>query len=117
MLTAKKVERTKKAGRYRCGLVKGLLLQISATGAKLLGFGNHGHRCRHFDPLNAMGEKRGELGSSRSHSSSLYLVGISEVAARLCVILRCRCSSTNPGTSPVSGPPNKAISRTIRELR
>jgi len=34
MLTAKKVERTKNPGRYRCGLVKGLLLQISATGAK-----------------------------------------------------------------------------------
>src|SRR5215831_15081318 len=34
MLTAKRVERTKKPGRYRCGLVKGLLLQISASGAK-----------------------------------------------------------------------------------
>ena len=34
MLTAKKVERSKKAGRYRCGLVKGLLLQISDSGAK-----------------------------------------------------------------------------------
>jgi integrase len=34
MLTAKRVERTRKPGRYRCGLVKGLLLQISANGAK-----------------------------------------------------------------------------------
>src|SRR6516164_8353302 len=34
MLTAKRVERIKKPGRYRCGLVKGLLLQVSATGAK-----------------------------------------------------------------------------------
>ena len=34
MLTAKKVERTKEPGRYRCGLVKGLLLQISDGGAK-----------------------------------------------------------------------------------
>jgi integrase len=34
MLTAKRVERTKKPGRYRCGLVKGLLLQVSSTGAK-----------------------------------------------------------------------------------
>jgi integrase len=34
MLTAKRVERTKTPGRYRCGLVKGLLLQISESGAK-----------------------------------------------------------------------------------
>jgi hypothetical protein len=34
MLTAKQVERSKKPGRYRCGLVKGLLLQISAKGAR-----------------------------------------------------------------------------------
>jgi Arm DNA-binding domain len=34
MLTALKVERAKKRGRYRCGLVKGLLLQISATDTK-----------------------------------------------------------------------------------
>ena len=33
MLTAKKVERAKKPGRYRCGLVKGLLLQIAKGGA------------------------------------------------------------------------------------
>ena len=34
MLTAKKVERTNKPGRYRCGLVRGLLLQISEGGTK-----------------------------------------------------------------------------------
>jgi hypothetical protein len=34
MLTAKKVERVTKPGRYRCGLVKGLLLQIAKGGAK-----------------------------------------------------------------------------------
>jgi integrase len=34
MLTAKRVERTKKPGRYRDGMVKGLLLQISDTGSK-----------------------------------------------------------------------------------
>ena len=34
MLTAKCVERTKKPGRYRCGLVRGLYLQISDNGAK-----------------------------------------------------------------------------------
>jgi integrase len=34
MLTAKRVERTKTPGRYRCGLVKGLLLQITESGAK-----------------------------------------------------------------------------------
>src|SRR5262245_52693401 len=34
MLTAKKVERTSKPGRYGCGLVKGLLLQIAKGGAK-----------------------------------------------------------------------------------
>ncbi len=34
MLTAKKVERTKTPGRYRDGLVKGLLLQITDSGAK-----------------------------------------------------------------------------------
>jgi integrase len=34
MLTARTVERTKKPGRYRDGLVKGLLLQISESGAK-----------------------------------------------------------------------------------
>jgi integrase len=34
MLTAKRAERTKKPGRYRCGLVKGLLLQIAKGGAK-----------------------------------------------------------------------------------
>jgi integrase len=34
MLTAKKVERTTKPGRYPCGLVKGLLLQIAKGGAK-----------------------------------------------------------------------------------
>jgi len=34
MLTAKKVERAKKPGRYRCGLVKGLLLQVVDTGAR-----------------------------------------------------------------------------------
>jgi len=34
MLTAKKVERTNQPGRYRCGLVRGLLLQISEGGTK-----------------------------------------------------------------------------------
>jgi len=34
MLTMKAVERTKRPGRYRCGLVKGLLLQVTASGAK-----------------------------------------------------------------------------------
>jgi integrase len=34
MLTAKKVERTKVPGRYRCGLVKGLYLQIGEGEAK-----------------------------------------------------------------------------------
>ena len=34
MLTAKKVERTTRSGRYPCGLVKGLLLQIAKGGAK-----------------------------------------------------------------------------------
>ena len=34
MLTAKRVERTKKPGRYRDGIVPGLLLQISDSGAK-----------------------------------------------------------------------------------
>jgi integrase len=34
MLTAKRVERAKKPGRYRCGLVKGLLLQVTDTGAR-----------------------------------------------------------------------------------
>ena len=34
MLTAKKVERTKTPGRYRCGVVRGLYLQISDNGAK-----------------------------------------------------------------------------------
>ena len=34
MLTAKRVERTKKPGRYRDGIVPGLLLQISERGAK-----------------------------------------------------------------------------------
>jgi integrase len=45
MLTAKSVERTKKPGRYRCGLVRGLYLQISDNGAKsyVLRFERHGH--------------------------------------------------------------------------
>jgi hypothetical protein len=34
MLTAKRVERTKTPGRHRCGLVKGLLLQITASGGR-----------------------------------------------------------------------------------
>jgi hypothetical protein len=34
MLTAKRVERTTKPGRYRDGIVPGLLLQISESGAK-----------------------------------------------------------------------------------
>jgi integrase len=34
VLTAKRVERTRKPGRYSCGLVKGLKLQISERGAK-----------------------------------------------------------------------------------
>jgi integrase len=34
MLTAKRVERTTKPGRYRDGIVKGLMLQISKSGAK-----------------------------------------------------------------------------------
>jgi Arm DNA-binding domain len=34
MLTAKVVERTKTPGRYRCGLVRGLYLQVSDNGAK-----------------------------------------------------------------------------------
>jgi hypothetical protein len=34
MLTAKRVERTRRPGRYRDGTVKGLLLQISESGAK-----------------------------------------------------------------------------------
>ena len=36
MLTAKRVERTKKPGRYRdSGGIRGLLLQISANGARV----------------------------------------------------------------------------------
>src|SRR6516165_11052041 len=44
MLTAKKVERTKKPGRYRDGMIKGLLLQVSPTGAKswVLRYERHG---------------------------------------------------------------------------
>ena len=44
MLTAKAVERTKTPGRYRCGLVRGLYLQISDNGAKsyVLRFERHG---------------------------------------------------------------------------
>lgn len=44
MLTAKRVERTTKPGRYRCGLVKGLLLQIGDGGAKswVLRYERHG---------------------------------------------------------------------------
>jgi integrase len=44
MLTAKKVERTKKPGRYRDGDVRGLLLQISESGAKswVLRYERHG---------------------------------------------------------------------------
>jgi hypothetical protein len=34
MLTAKKVERTMAPGRHPCGLVKGLYLQITDSGAK-----------------------------------------------------------------------------------
>ena len=34
MLTAKKVERAKQPGRYHCGLIRGLYLQLSASGAK-----------------------------------------------------------------------------------
>src|SRR6516165_10026211 len=45
MLTAKRVERTTKPGRYRCGLVRGLYLQISDSGAKsyVLRYERHGH--------------------------------------------------------------------------
>jgi integrase len=46
MLTAKSVERTKKPGRYRdSGGIRGLLLQISANGAKswVLRYERHGH--------------------------------------------------------------------------
>ena len=45
MLTAKRVERTTKPGRYRDGIVKGLLLQISKSGAKsfVLRFELNGH--------------------------------------------------------------------------
>ena len=44
MLTAKRVERTKTPGRHRHGLVKGLLLQISDSGAKswILRYERHG---------------------------------------------------------------------------
>jgi integrase len=35
MLTAKQVERIKTPGRYACGLVKGLYLQVTNTGAKI----------------------------------------------------------------------------------
>jgi integrase len=44
MLTARKVERTKTPGRYRDGLVRGLYLQISDTGARswVLRFERHG---------------------------------------------------------------------------
>src|SRR6516162_2158527 len=44
MLTAKRVERTKAPGRYRDGLVRGLLLQISDSGAKswVLRYERHG---------------------------------------------------------------------------
>jgi integrase len=35
MLTAKRVERIKTPGRYACGLVKGLYLQVTDTGAKI----------------------------------------------------------------------------------
>jgi integrase len=45
MLTAKRVERTTRRGRYRCGLVRGLYLQISDNGAKsyVLRYERHGH--------------------------------------------------------------------------
>ncbi len=44
MLTAKRVERTTKPGRYGCGLVRGLYLQISDSGAKswVLRYERHG---------------------------------------------------------------------------
>src|SRR6516162_4910714 len=44
MLTAKRVERTKTPGRHRCGLVRGLYLQVSDNGAKswVLRFEQHG---------------------------------------------------------------------------
>jgi integrase len=44
MLTAKKVERTKTPGRYRDGMIKGLLLQVSSAGAKswVLRYERHG---------------------------------------------------------------------------
>ena len=34
MLTAKKVERAKQPGCYHCGLIRGLYLQVTASGAK-----------------------------------------------------------------------------------
>ena len=34
MLTAKKVERAKQPGRYHCGLIRRLYLQVTASGAK-----------------------------------------------------------------------------------
>ena len=44
MLTAKRIERTKTPGRYRCGLVRGLYLQISDNCAKswVLRYERHG---------------------------------------------------------------------------
>jgi hypothetical protein len=44
LLTAKRVERTKTPGRYRCGLVRGLYLQMSDNGAKswVLRYERHG---------------------------------------------------------------------------
>jgi hypothetical protein len=56
MLTAKRVERTKKPGRYRCGLVKGLLLQIAKGGAKswVLRYELHGRE--HWMGLGAASE-------------------------------------------------------------
>jgi integrase len=74
MLTAKKVERTKKPGRYRDGLVKGLLLQISRGGAKswVLRYELHGRE--HMMGLGSAGdfnlkEARERARAARQHLS------------------------------------------------
>src|SRR6516162_10630049 len=83
MLTAKRVERTKAPGRYRCGLVKGLLLQISDSGAKswVLRYERHGKE--HMMGLGSVADFNLKEARERARAARQLLAdGVDPLAAK-----------------------------------
>jgi integrase len=83
MLTAKRVERSNQRGRYHCGLVRGLYLQISGNGAKsyVLRFERHGRE--HMMGLGSASEFTLKEARDRARAARQLLAdGIDPLAAK-----------------------------------